>query len=294
MKSARNAFGSMTLLGTILMIATWGWPRARANTVAAVPTKDEIEASMKRSFGYDPSVSWVVYDIRPSTIPNLADVLVSLNKGKPIDIYVSTETQSAIVGQMMPFGPNPFAAVRAALDGVDGPALGSKTPTILMVLFTDLECPHCKAAEPILEKLVTDFPQVRLVFLQFPLPATMHPWALKAAQYADCAGRIEPKAFWNYADSVFQNQTDITAQNADEKLKDLATGAGLDAQRISACAISPDTHDRVAKTVERGQSLDVTQTPTVFLNGRMVLGIADIPYAQLKNLVQFEIDHAGK
>jgi protein-disulfide isomerase len=50
----------------------------------------------------------------------------------------------------------------------------------------------------------------------------------------------------------------------------------------------------VNKSLKFGQSLDVNQTPTVFINGRRVLGIGDIPYEQLKTLVQFEIDHAGR
>jgi protein-disulfide isomerase len=43
-----------------------------------------------------------------------------------------------------------------------------------------------------------------------------------------------------------------------------------------------------------GQSLDVTQTPTLFINGRRVLDPASLPYDQIKNLMQFEIDHAGR
>jgi protein-disulfide isomerase len=43
-----------------------------------------------------------------------------------------------------------------------------------------------------------------------------------------------------------------------------------------------------------GESLGVYQTPTVFVNGRAVLSFAGIPYDNLKALVQFEIDHAGK
>jgi hypothetical protein len=38
----------------------------------------------------------------------------------------------------------------------------------------------------------------------------------------------------------------------------------------------------------------VHETPTIFINGRRVLSLANIPYESLKKLVQFEIDHAGK
>lgn len=265
---------------------------------AALPTKDEVDVAMKRTLGYDPAVGWTIYDIRASAIPGVADILLSINKGAergtPQHIYLSTASQNAIAGEMIPFGPDPFAPARAVLKAADGPAQGSPNPTILLVEFSDLECPHCKVAQPIIEKLVTDFPQVRYIFQQFPLPASMHPWAMKAADYADCVGRLNPQAFWKYIDTVFENQSSIAAATAEDKLKEFATGAGLDAQKISTCAALPQTEAKVKKSVDLGQSLDVNQTPTLFVNGRRVLGIADIPYDLLKNMVQFEIDHASK
>jgi protein-disulfide isomerase len=262
---------------------------------ATLPSKDQIDAALKRTFGYDPSVSWDIYDIRPSAIPGVPEVLVSVNKQPPNHLYISPDGSNAIIGSMIPFGSNPFAPARAKLHDADGPAKGAQTPVISIVEFSDLECPHCKAAQPVLEKLVTDFPQVRYIFQQYPLPASVHPWAMKAAQYSDCSGRIGSKdAFWKFSDSVFENQGSIALATADDKLKELATAAGLDAQKIAACAATPETEARIKKSLDLGQSLEVNETPTVFINGRRVQSIASIPYDQLKNLVQFEIDHAGK
>ena len=267
---------------------------AGATGTGTTPSKEEVEAALKRTVGYDPGVAWTVYDIRPSVIPGLTEILVSFNKQDPARIYWDPESQNAVIGQLLPLGSNPYAADRAKLKAADGPATGAQTPVIQMVEFSDLECPHCKAAQPIMEKLAADFPQVRYIFQQFPLPASMHPWAMKAAEYSDCVSQLNPVAFWKYTDSVFENQGGIALATADDKLKELATAAGLDAQKISTCAASPQTEARVKKSMELGQSLDVNQTPTVFINGRRVLGVADIPYDQLKTLVQFEIDHAGR
>jgi protein-disulfide isomerase len=267
---------------------------APANASGNLPSKMQIEVAMARSFGYDPAVTWQIYDIEESRIPGMADVLVSMNKQAPVHLYVSADGQNAIVGELMPFGANPFAPARQKLKAADGPARGPQTPVISMIEFSDLQCPHCKAAQPLLEKLAADFPQMRYVFQQFPLPANVHPWAMKAALYADCAGRMNPDAFWKYIDSIFENQGGIALATADEKLKELAAGAGLDGEKVSACAATPETAARVNKSLDLGKSLDVNSTPTVFINGRRVVGPANIPYDQLKGLVQFEIDHAGK
>jgi protein-disulfide isomerase len=261
---------------------------------AALPTMEEVEASMKRSFGYDPGVSWQIYEIKESSIPGLAEILVSMNKQQPVHLFLAPGTQTAIAGQIIPFGPDPFAPARASLKGAFGPSRGGQNPPIEIIEFSDLECPHCKVAQPVLAKLFADFPQVRFIFQQFPLPASLHPWALKAAQYADCAGQMDKDAFWKYVDSIFENQGGIALATADDKLKELATAAGLDAQKISTCAASPETDARIKKSQALGATLDVNETPTVFINGRRVPGIANIPYDNLKQLVQFEIDHAGK
>lgn len=249
---------------------------------------------MQRTLGYDPGLTWNILDIRPSSIPGVADVLVSINKQAPQHIYLSPDNQHAIIGEMIPFGTNPFDADRQKLRAADGPTLGSKTPVIEIVEFSDLECPHCKAAAPIMEKLAADFPNVRVTFQQFPLPANLHPWAMKAALYADCAGHTDKAAFWKYIGSVFENQGGIALATADEKLKELATAAGLDASKLAACAETKEAEARVKKSLDLGQALDVTSTPTVFINGRRITAIASIPYEQLKSLMQFEIDHAGK
>jgi protein-disulfide isomerase len=269
-------------------------PAQAKPTETKLPTQTEVEAAMKRTLGYDPSIRWVIHDIRPSVIPGVADVLVSINKQAAQHIYMSTDTQNAIIGEIIPFGPNPFVPARTKLQAADGPAKGPQTSVITMVEFSDLECPHCKAAHPILEKLLLEFPQVRYVFQHFPLSASLHPWAMKAAEYADCAGRGNDAAFWKYLDTIFENQGSIVDSTADDKLKEFAGTLGLDSRKIAACAALPQTEARIRKSLELGESLEVTQTPTVFINGRRVLSIASIPYEQLKNLVQFEIDHAGK
>jgi protein-disulfide isomerase len=268
---------------------------AAAKPAAAdLPSKEQVNEAMQRTLGYDPALSWTILDIRQSAIAGLADVVVSINKQPPQHIYFAPGIETAVIGEMIPFGNNPFAPTRQILRAADGPALGLKTPVIEIVEFSDLECPHCKAAAPIVEKLAADFPQVRITFQQFPLPASLHPWAMKAALYADCAAKANKDAFWKYIDSVFENQGSIAVATADDKLQQLAKEAGYDADKLAACATGPEAEARVNKSLDLGKSLDVNSTPTLFINGRRVPGIANIPYDQLKALVQFEIDHAGK
>jgi protein-disulfide isomerase len=271
-----------------------------------LPSHAQVDAAMQRNFGYDPSITWNILDVRQSPIPGVAEVVVSINRQQPVHIYMSIESQTAIVGNLFPFGPNPFEANREKLKAADGPSRGAQKPVIDVVEFSDLECPFCKAAQPLVEKLLTDFPQLRLTFQQFPLPPATHPWAIKAAHYADCAATLNVgdknpavknnDAFWKFIDTVFENQGSIALATADDKLKEFATASGLDAEKIAACAASPQSEEHVNKLIKFGQSLDISGTPSIFVNGRLIapLGNNGMNYDQLKALVQFEIEHAGK
>lgn len=265
---------------------------AKPQAPSKLPTQAEVDAALKRTMGFDPAVTWKVVYIAPSEVPGISEVVVLLNNRDYAAFYVLPSAQKAIKGEMVPFGPNPFAANRNKLQAADGPARGPAQSVISVVEFSDLECPHCKEAQPTVEKLAADFPQVRFVFQNFPLPS--HPWAMKAAEYADCASRQNAAAFWKYVDAIFENQGGIAQATADDKLKELAASAGLDPQKLSACAALPATEARVSKSVALGKSVGVQGTPTVFINGRSLPGLGGLDYDHLKMLMQFEIEHAGK
>ena len=172
-------------------------------------------------------------------------------------------------------------------------ARGPDKPVVTMVEFSDLQCPHCKDAQPVLEKLAADFPGMRIIFQHYPL-ASSHPWAMKAAEYADCAGRENNDGGWKFIAAVYENQNSIALAIADDKLKELAKASGLDAEKLSACATAPDTEIRVKKSMELGDSVGVMGTPAIFVNGRSLETVVGIPYEQVKTIVQYEIEHAGK
>ena len=270
-------------------------PAAKHHPAAAqpkVPAKADIEAILKRIYGYDPSIQWKIVLVRRSPVPGMNEVLLQV-KGDYHHLFLTADGHFAIDGDMQPFGPDPYAVVRARLSAADGVARGPAKPVATMVEFSDLQCPHCKEAQPVLEKLAADFPGMRIIFQQYPLP-DMHPWAMKAAQYADCAGRISSEAGWKFIAAVYENQNGIALAIADDKLKALAAAAGLDANKLAACAAAPATAARVKKSIALGDSLGIMGTPSIYVNGRLLDAVVGIPYEQVKTIVQYEIDHAGK
>ncbi len=264
-------------------------PAAKPATATGLPSEETVNAFMHKMFGYDQSVTWEVVSIKPSSIAGISEVSVNLKNPQGqqnTKLYVSADGQHALIGEIIPFGSDPFAAARMALEkGIDGPTRGPADAPVTIVEFSDLQCPHCKEAQPTIDKLMSKEKNARLVFQNFPLQS--HDWAAKAAAYADCVGRSSNDAFWKFMQGVYDAQSDILTTNADEKLTALADKSGVKGSDIAACAAKPETASRVEHSVALGKSVDVTGTPTLFINGRKIANVAGLPYDMLKQLVEF-------
>jgi protein-disulfide isomerase len=258
-------------------------------STSQLPSQQEVESFLRHMFGQDPATQYKVLGIGNSEVPGVAKVTVQVGgpQQAPVDLYIMPDREHAIAGQLLPFGADPFAPARRKLETQGkGPHLGPAQARVNIVEFSDLQCPHCKRAQPVIDKLVADTPGARLVFQPFPL--NIHDWASKAALMGECVAEQSVSAFWPYVKSVYAAQDQITAANAPQKLQELAGAAGVDGARASTCAASQTTARKVQDSIDLGMSLGVTGTPTVFVNGRKVSGIADIPYDQLRKLVEFE------
>jgi protein-disulfide isomerase len=256
---------------------------------ARLPTEETVNAFMQQMFGHDPSVSWKVLEIKPAEAEGLAEVTVTVSnaQGKQNQkLYVTADGHHAVVGDIIPFGAHPFDAARDTLQkGITGPALGPADVPVTIVEFSDLQCPYCKQAQPTIDKLLSEEKNARLVFQNFPLPS--HNWAAKGSDYADCVAKTSSEAFWKFMHSVYDGQADITAENADEKLTAMAEQAGVKGSEVAKCAATPETAGRVQHSIALGASVDVSSTPTLFINGRKISNVSGVPYDLLKSLVEF-------
>src|SRR5215469_4049137 len=208
-----------------------------------LPSEQTVNAFLHQTFGHDPSVTWKIIDIKPSPAEGLAEVNILISNPKQQGVstlYVTSDQKHAVLGEIIPFGAEPFKEDREKLEnGQNGVSKGPAKAPVEIVEFSDLQCPHCKQAQPTIEKLITDEPSARFVFQPFPLPS--HDWAMKAALYGDCVSQANNAAFWKFIDAVYGAQSDITSANADQKLNELADGVGVKSSQVAACSTLPDT-----------------------------------------------------
>lgn len=278
-------------------------PATKPGTAAqSLPSEATVNAFFHRMFGWNENLVFKVAAIRASPIRGLAEVdaIVSTPNGQQkTSLLISSDQDYAVVGNVLQF-PDPFAKDRAILNkDAFGPVRGSATPAITLVEFSDLECPACKAAQPVFDRLMNDETNTRLIFQNFPLDK-LHPWAEKAADYMDCIARDNNDAAWKFIANVYAQQDVLNQQNQagaaalTAKLNEIAGAAGVDADKVATCSSSPETKARIEKSRKLGEEVGVAQTPTLFVNGRRIEDATSVPYEVLKSVVDFEISQGGK
>jgi protein-disulfide isomerase len=279
---------------------------ASAAIPAGAPTQAVAEEYFKRMFGYDPNLQVKVLNIGVSTIPELYEItslFITPEGQQSGHWFISKDLKHAIAGDILPFGADPFEYERKELiKSAFGPTKGPADSKLLIVEFADLECPSCKDAAPVMEKLRTDFPQARFVFQSFPL-VQLHPWAAPASAYLDCISRSDEEQAFTFMESVFTHQKDIESavRKTDasgkatvdqtvvtERLRHYAELAGADPAKTQSCAEAPATAERIVRSQHVGESIAVTGTPTLFINGRRVGNPGAAQYEALKAVVNFE------
>ena len=297
----RGSITPVLVLMLLVLIFTCGVGAAQSSTNAnpadkvatslgvSLPSEATVDSFMQQTFGYEPNVTWKVSSIKPAPVPGLAqiDVVLASPQGQQSSrFYVTADGEHAVVGDIIPFGAKPFDHTRKILEkGISGPSRGPKDASVMVVEFGDLQCPACKAAQPGIEALIAAEPNTRFVFQNFPLE--MHNWAAKGAAYADCVAQASNEASWKFIAKTYETQADITAENADQKLTALADGAGAKGADIAACANTPVTKAHVDASLALGKSVNVNGTPTLFVNGRSIGNISQVPAETLKGLVDF-------
>ena len=142
----------------------------------------------------------------------------------------------------------------------------------------------------IIKDLPETFPsEVRVYFKDFPLEA-IHPWAKNAAIAGRCVFRQKPAAFWTFHDWIFEHQNEISQENLKDKVSDWSKSTGLEPIQLGACMDDKAVAAEVEKSVLEGRALGINSTPTLFVNGRRLVGQA--PWPQLKQVIQHEIEYA--
>jgi protein-disulfide isomerase len=254
--------------------------QAQSATAAAAPaapsaTQKDIEAYLRHLYAFGPDVLLVVGPPKETPVPGLLETNIDLTIGgnkEAVKFYVSKDGKFLFRGELSDMTKDPLAESRAQIQMQDAPSLGDPKAVVTLVEYSDFECPVCRSLHDVLRGMLPNYAgKVRLVFKDFPIEQ-LHPWARTAAIAGRCAYQQDPKTFWKMYDLIYDNQEIISAANAWTKMNDYASQSGLDADTFKSCMAGPEAGAAINASRANGQKLDVNSTPTVFVNGRRLVG----------------------
>jgi protein-disulfide isomerase len=178
------------------------------------------------------------------------------------------------------------AAARVQVNTRAAFAHGPSDAPITIIEFSDFQCPFCRSILPTIKDLMRKYPEkIRWVFMDYPI-ASLHPAAPKAHEAARCAG--EQGKFWEYHDLLFER----SPRHSLDDLMQAAQALKLDNPAFAQCLATNKYQLDIVRGVEEGARLGVGGTPTLFINGRMLMG--GNPMTELPKLVEIELAKSQK
>lgn len=268
---------------------------------------------IRRAFSLPPDVKLSVKDLKPSPLDGWLSGTLDLAEGKQVQtIHVSKDGRFYVLSEAFAFAPapgpsglrgpasaeqappvhvspdgryflmgepkdlskDPDAENRAKIRLAPEPSWGPADAPVVLVEYSDMQCPHCKAAHALLEKELAAYSgKVRWETKSYPL-TNIHPWANDAALAVACATAQSRRKAHAFRSAVFRAQETIQKDKAKDRFLALAKEAGLDAAALGRCLGSQAAKDAVAADVAEAESLGVRGTPTLFVNGRQTRGYA--------------------
>ena len=148
----------------------------------------------------------------------------------------------------------------------ESPTIGAEEAKILLVEFSDFQCPYCAEAHKTLKEFMAKHQdEVKLVYKHFPL-TDIHPEAVIAAKAA-WAGLQQGK-FWEYQDALFSNQQKL----GEEFYVATATALNLNVEQFNRDRNSPAANMAIQKDMQLGNALGIFGTPFFVMNDELFTG----------------------
>jgi protein-disulfide isomerase len=258
----------------VLLLAARVCAAQQPAPVSVSQTQKSIEAFLRSYYALGPEIKITVgapTEFGSSGILECPIEVKTPESTEKIKMYMTKDGRYLIRGEINDLTTDPLADTVKKIQTANSPVLGNPNAPITLVEYSDFECPVCRNLHDSLRGLLPNYPQVKVIFKDYPLD-TIHPWARTAALAGRCAYQQDPKAFWKMYDSIYDNQDVISASNVYDKVMDFATKAGLNQEVFKACMSAPETTQAVDASIANGNLLEVRSTPTVFVNGRRIVG----------------------
>jgi protein-disulfide isomerase len=198
----------------------------------------------------------------------------SFNMGgrQTVPVFISGNGKFLVLGtEIYDTTVDPQKEIMEKISIKDVPTKGTDNAKVVIVEYSDFQCPFCKRGKDMLPQILKDYKgKVKIAYKQLPLKN--HNWAMPAAIASVCAYQQGNDKFWALHDKLFDSQKDITLENSKEKFNQYAKEVGLDTKKFDACLNSKEAAAVVDTQMKEAVEIGVQSTPTFVVNGMIVPG----------------------
>jgi protein-disulfide isomerase len=258
---------------------------AQSNSTSVPPDlAQKVQRQVRVYFNIPPEVDIKLGPLTPSEFPNYDNMTISLSHGgksQSVDFILSKDGKSLMRVTKMDLTKDPYVETMKKIDVAGRPVRGNPDAKVTIVNYDDFECPYCaRMHTALMSEILPEYgDKIKIIYKDYPL-LSIHPWAQHAANDANCLAQESGKGYWEFADYVHANQRAISGAQKDPHQAfgeldritlDIGSKNGADATRLQAC-VKAQTDNIVKSSMAEGDSVGVSATPTVFVNGQRVEG----------------------
>ena len=271
-------------LSILLLLLCAGCSAQPSSTPASTDVTQKVQRQVRAYFNIPPEVEIKLGPLTPSEFPNYDNLTITLSHGgksQSVDFILSKDGKSLIRLTKMDLTKDPYAETMKKIDVAGRPVRGNPNAKVTIVNYDDFECPYCaRMHSALMSEILPEYgDKIKIIYKDYPL-LSIHPWAQHAANDANCLAKESGNGYWEFADYVHANQHAINGQQKDVQQAfgeldrvtfDIGKKNGADATRLQAC-VKAQTDSLVKSSMAEGDSIGVSATPTVFVNGQRVEG----------------------
>ncbi len=246
-----------------------------------------VQRQVRAYFNMPPEVIITIGKPGSSEFPNYETLPVTMSlkeKTQTLDFLISTDGKTLIRMMKLDLTKDVYAETMNKIKLADRPIRGNPDAKVTIVNFDDFECPFCaRMHSTLMTEILPQYQdKIRIIYKDYPL-VSIHPWAQHAANDANCLAKESPQGYWQLADYLHANQRTISGsqQNVqasfnelDRVTLDFGKKNGTDLTQLQAC-IKAQSDTIVKASMAEGDTVNVTATPTVFVNGERLEGALD-------------------
>jgi len=270
----------------------------------SAPTEQDqrIEREVRSHYSLPATVKVTIGPRRPSEFPNYDALTINIygdGKKQDYDFLLSKDGKTLMRVTKLDLTKDPYVETMKKINLGGRPVRGNKDAKVVVVNFDDFQCPFCsRMHQTLFPGLLKEYgDRVQFVYKDFPL-SEVHPWATHAAVDANCLAAQNNEAYWDFADYIHSNQQQVSSEKTREgefaALDRLTTEQGqkhnLDQTKLQSC-IKGQNEDGIKASVKEGESVGVTATPTLFINGQEMDGA--LPVNDVRVALDRALQEAG-